>query len=110
MKDEEFDLHRRKLLIEEDEHRIKYSKDQLAMIESRNKVLEGGWGEREQELRDTRLKADKLLEEQREMQQQLRILNENLRRESEVAASKEKENAALASENRSLKELMHDVK
>jgi hypothetical protein len=40
----------------------------------------------------------------------MKILNENLRRESELCMSKEKENITLHGENKTLKELMQEIR
>lgn len=40
----------------------------------------------------------------------MKVLNENLRRETEVCISRDKENITLCNENKTLKELLNDVK
>ena len=40
-KDEDFDLHRRRLLLDEDEHKVHNERDRIARIQTRNNQLEG---------------------------------------------------------------------
>lgn len=106
MKDSDFDLHRRRLVLEEEEQRVKTDKERLAFIENRNKKLETTAKEVEDELRSVKKKYDKVHAEYVEIQQQVKILNENLRRESELCLSRDKENLALNNENKTLKEML----
>jgi len=109
-RDEEFALHTRKLEIEQSEHQIQIDKDRIALMETRNKHLEGASLKTEKELKEVRHELEKVTADYRELQQQIKILNENLRRESEVGLSKEKESQMLFSENKSLKEMLHELK
>ena len=50
------------------------------------------------------------LKESYELKEQLKTLNENLRRETEVCNSRDKENMTISSENKMLKGILDDLK
>lgn len=62
------------------------------------------------ELRELKKSHDHLVRENQELKEQVRLLNENLRRETEVLLSRDKENNTLVHENKILKDLLDDSK
>lgn len=50
------------------------------------------------------------MRENHELSNQVKILNENLRRETEICISRDKENNTLMHENQTLKDLMSEVR
>ena len=94
--------------VEEEENRVKMDKQRLALTENKNINLEKELNEAQTELKEIKRKHDKLFTANAEMKDQLRVLNENLRRETEVLLSRDKENATLSHENKVLKELLDE--
>ena len=108
--DQDFKYHRRKLQIEEDEQKIKLEKDRISIIENRNVKVLKDFAEMEEEVKKLRKENQQLFKDCHEQKEQLRILNENLRRETEVCMSRDKENNTLTHENLLLKQLLEETK
>jgi len=53
---------------------------------------------------------DITVKENIDLKEQVRVLNENLRRETEVLLSRDRENSTLIHENKVLKEMFEEVK
>jgi len=60
MKDSDLDLHRRRLILEEEEHRLQQEKERVAVMEIRNKKLETNMTETEEELKALKKKYEKV--------------------------------------------------
>jgi hypothetical protein len=103
-------MHRRKLLIEEDEQRVKLEKDRIASIESRNIQMNKDLQELDTEAKKLRKENTDLFKEVHDQKEQLRVLNENLRRETELCHSRDQENKVLSNENLLLKQLLEETK
>ena len=80
------------------------------MIDNKNKSLERDLHEAQTELRQLRKEHSHLDKESQQLREQVKILNENLRRETEVCLSRDKENVTLIHENKMLKEMLDEVK
>ena len=65
---------------------------------------------REIEIKEIKGKYEVIFGEHSDMKMQIKILNENLRRESELCMSRDKENITLNGENKTLKELLGEMK
>ena len=79
-------------------------------IETRNVKLLQDFNTLDAEVKKLRTENTELLKQTHEQKEQLRVLNENLRRETEVGVSREKECRALEHESRLLKEMLEEVK
>ena len=53
---------------------------------------------------------DITVKENIDLKEQVRVLNENLRRETEVLLSRDRENSTLIHENKVLKEMFEEIK
>ncbi len=62
------------------------------------------------DLKRITLENNELFKENRDMKEQIRILNENLKRETEILLSRDRENNTLMSENKMLKERLDEYK
>ena len=89
--------------LEEDEQRVKFDKDRLALIQTTNQQLSVELAQLQEESKRLGKENKALAKEGYEMKEQLRVLNENLRRESESGASREKEAIVVKNENMMLK-------
>ena len=101
-KDQDFEIHRRKLALDEDEHQVSLQKDRLAKSETRTAAAEA-------ELTTLRSDFYKVQQENQQMQKeifesrdQLKTLNHNLKNMTDVVNSRERENKTIQDENRSL--------
>ena len=79
-KDQDFEIHRRRLAMDEDEHRITLEKERLLRVETRCQAAE-------KELEDLRVDYKKMMDdnlranrENDDNKEQLRVINENLKR------------------------------
>jgi hypothetical protein len=97
--DQDFDLHRRRLQVEEDEHRVHLERDRIAKIENNNISMSKELTQAREELNKLIHENTNLFKENRDMKDQLRVLNDNLRRETEQLLSRDRENKSLTSEN-----------
>lgn len=108
--DQDFEYHRRKLQIEEDEQKIRLEKERISMIENKNVKLMKEFEVLDNEVKKLRSDNQDMFKTCHEQKEQLRILNENLRRETEVCISRDKENSTLIHENTLLKQLLDETK
>eukprot|EP00347_Sterkiella_histriomuscorum_P022258 403331120 len=108
--DQDFENHRRKLQIEEDEQKIKLEKERMAMIENKNVKLIKDFEALDSEVKKLRTDNQEMFRTTHDQKDQLRILNENLRRETEVGMAKEKQCNTYEHENTMLKQLLEDLK
>ena len=69
MKDQDFDLHRRRLALEEDEQRVKYEKDRIAMIENKNNYMVKELTETQEQLKKITTDFNYLTKENSEMKE-----------------------------------------
>lgn len=81
--DQDFDLHRRRLQVEEEEHRVKLERDRFAKLESGSVQSQKELASAREELARLGTENTALFKENRDMRDQLRVLNDNLRRETE---------------------------
>ena len=109
-KDQDFEIHRRRLTIDSDEHRINLEKERLLRIETRCQAAE-------KELETLRVDYKKITDEHvrvhreaGDAKEQLRILNENLKRQTELSIAHERESRSLTDENKTLRGLMDTFK
>jgi chromosome segregation ATPase len=108
--DKDFELHRRVLHVEEDENRVKMQQDRLSDAEKRNKVILDEIEAQRKELDSLRRDNNKYTKETLEQKEQIRTLNENLKREADVSKNRESEARVYGQENRTLKKLLDDTK
>lgn len=78
--------------IEEDEAKVKYDKQRLALIENKNVTLSKDLEDTTLTLKELQKEHSEITKYSQELKEQVRILNENLRRETEVLLSRDKEN------------------
>lgn len=109
-KDQDFEIHRRRLACDEDEHRITLEKERLMRIETRCQAAE-------KELEELRTDYKKIMDdhvrvnrENGDCKEQLRIINENLKRQTELSVARERESNSLQDENKTLRSLMDSLK
>ena len=101
--DQDFEHHRRRLQLEQDESRVKFERDRIATIENSNQKLTKELNDIKEDMSKMHSENTSLFKENRDMKDQIRILNENLRRETEQLLSRDRENTTLHSENQVLK-------
>lgn len=85
-------------------------KDRLARAETRNGQVEKELDEIKTDYRDTQKIEQRLTKENTEMKDQLRIANENLSKQLEVGTARDRENAAINNEVRTLREMLESFK
>ena len=85
-------------------------KDRLARAENRNGQVEKELDEIKTDYRDTQKIEQRLTKENTEMKDQLRIANENLSKQLEVGTARDRENAAINNEVRTLREMLESFK
>lgn len=108
--DKEFDIHRRTLAVEEDESRVKLANERLRDSENRNSSILKEIETMRSELSELRTLNNKLNRENLDFKEQVRILNENFKRESDIARSRESEARIHGEENRTLKKLLEECR
>lgn len=91
LQDKEFEIHRRTLAVEEDENRIKLGRERLDDSEKRNAVILQEIGDMRKELDDLRKENNKFQKENLDFKEQVRTLNDNLKRETEISKAREAE-------------------
>lgn len=106
--DKDFDIHRRTLAVEEDESRIKLGNERLRDSEKRNATILKEIDEMRAELDQLRQANNKFQKENLDQKDQIRVLNENFKRESEIARARESEARIHGEENRTLKKLLEE--
>ena len=102
------DIHRRVLNVEEDESRVKLAQERLRESEQRNAQILGEISNMRTELDEMRRENNKYQKENLEFKDQVRTLNENLKRESEISRARESEARVHGQENRTLKKLLEE--
>ena len=85
--------------VEEDEQRVKLERDRIALIENNNSTLNKEVTQSRDELKRLLHENTDLFKDNRDMKEQLRVLNDNLRRETELLLSRDRELTSLTSEN-----------
>jgi len=85
-------------------------KDRLALAENKNAQNEKELESTREELRTLRTEHMKFARENADFKEQLRILNENLKRESQLAHSKESENLTLQHESKVLRDMLDQMR
>ena len=108
--DTEWELERRRVKVEEDEQRVKMERERIQRIENSNISMNKDLETLKGDLKRLTLENNDLFKENRDMKEQLRILNENLKRETEILLSRDRENNTLLSENKMLKERLDEYK
>jgi len=96
--------------VEEDEQRVRLQKDRLDDSEKRNAQILKEIDSMRTELDELRRQNNVYQRTDLEQKESLRVLNENLKRENEIAKSRESEARVFGQENRTLKKLLEDGK
>ena len=104
--DQDFEVHRRKLQVEEDEARVRNERDRIAMVQNANKEMMAELQKLKTEVHTLSKDNQELFKENRDMKDQLKTLNENLRRETEQLIARDRENNILREETSQLKKSM----
>ena len=79
-------------------------------LETMNLKVEKDYEEMKFEFGDQKDKFERLKEDNINLSNQVRILNENLRREGEVSISRERECTSYKSENESMKAILKELR
>ena len=77
--------------VEEDENRVKLQQDRLKESEKRNQLIMTEIENQRKELDELRKENNKFQKENLDQKDQIRTLNDNLKRESEISKSREAE-------------------
>lgn len=109
-KDQDFEIHRRRLIVDEDEHKIGLEKERLLRIETRCQAAEKELEELRGESKTLNKDHVRLLRDYQDSKEQLKVLNENLKRQTEVGESRERESRSLIDENKTLRVMLEDLK
>jgi predicted nucleic acid-binding Zn-ribbon protein len=109
-KDQDFDIHRRRLAIDEEEHRIQMEKERLLRIETRCQGAEKELEELRAEYKTVSKDHLRMTREYQDAKDQLRVLNENLKRQTDVGECRERESRSLIDENKTLRTMLEDLK
>lgn len=110
MKDHDFEIHRRRLALDEDEHQVSLSKDRLANAETRLKAADEELTKLRTEFYTLQKQNQLDQKELFESRDQLKTLNHNLKNMTDVVNSRERECKTLKDENRSLLEMHKALK
>ena len=108
--DKDLEIHRRALNVEEDENRVRMQQDRLMESEKRNETVMKEIENMRKELDELRKENNKYQKENLDQKDQVRVLNENLKREAEISRSRESEARVYGQENRTLKKLLEESK
>lgn len=106
--DKDFEIHRRMLSLEEDESRIKLANERVRDSEQRNASILKEIDQMRSELDQLRQQNNKYQKDNLDQKDQIRVLNENFKRESEIARARESEARIHGEENRTLKKLLEE--
>ena len=109
-KDQDFDIHRRRLAVDEEEHRIQMEKERLLRIETRCQGAEKELEEIRKEHKTLNKEHLRISREYHDSKEQLRVLNENLKRQTDLGESRERESKSLIDENKTLRMMLEDLK
>lgn len=101
-KDQDFDIHRRRLVVDEEEHRISLEKERILQADTRLKVAETEVTTLRKENAELIKSNSTSTKENYESKDQLKTLNSNLKNMADAVASRERECSTLTEENRSL--------
>ena len=101
-KDQDFEIHRRRLAVDEDEHRISLEKDRLARSVTRLITAENELTTLRQDYYKIQHESQKATQELIDARDQLKTLNHNLKNMADAISSRERECKTLQDENRSL--------
>ena len=94
--------------LEEDENRIKLGNDRLHESEKRNASILKEIDSMRSELDELRQQNNKYQKGNIDQKDQIRVLNENLKREAEISRARESEARIHGEENRTLKKLLEE--
>ena len=94
-KDQDFDIHRRRLAVDEDEHKVSMDKERLMRIETRCQAAESELETLRKDHKDLSTDHVTMNRDHADQKDQLRTLNENLKRVSEVSTVREREAISL---------------
>ena len=108
--DKDFEVHRRVLAVEEDENRVRMQQERLTESEKRNATILQEIGDLRKELDELRKENNRYQRENLDQKEQIRTLNDNLKRETEISKSREAEARVFGQENRTLKKMLEDGK
>lgn len=86
-KDQEHELHRRKLLLEEDEQSVRYEKDRIARIESRNFDVEKELKEQQEDLKRLKQENHSYHKEILELKDHIKTLESALKHNLDLKAT-----------------------
>jgi chromosome segregation ATPase len=98
------------LAVEEDENRIKLGRERLNDSEKRNAVILQEIGDLRKELDELRKENNRYQKDNLDSKEQIRTLNDNLKRETEISKAREAEARVFGQENRALKKMLEDGK
>ena len=96
--------------MDEDEHRITMEKERLLRIETRCQGAEKELEELRNDYKTLNKEHLRITREYQDSKEQLRVLNENLKRLSELGESRERESRSLMDENKTLRVMLEDLK
>lgn len=103
-------MHRRRLALDEEEHRVTLEKDRLARAETRMATAEKEVTELRQELTRMTREHQTSTTEAFQAKDQLKTLNANLKNTSDALASRERECSAAQEESRALRTTLQTFK
>ena len=88
-KETDFDLHRRRLAVDEDEHRITMEKERLIRSEQRNQTVEKELDEIKTDYKDLNQVEKRISKENIEMKENTKVMNSNLKKQMEINSIRE---------------------
>ena len=94
--------------VEEDEGRVRMATDRLKDSEKRNASILKEIDSMRSEMDEMRQQNNKFTRENVDQKDQIRVLNENLKRETEISRARESEARVHGEENRTLKKLLEE--
>ena len=94
--------------VEEDESRVRMATDRLKDSEKRNASILKEIDSMRTEMDEMRQQNNKFTRENVDQKDQIRVLNENLKRETEISRARESEARVHGEENRTLKKLLEE--
>jgi chromosome segregation ATPase len=89
---------------------VKLQQERLSDAEKRNATIMGEINNLRKDVDELRIENNKYQKENLDQKEQIRTLNDNLKRESEISKSRESESRVFGQENRTLKKLLEDSK
>ena len=94
-KDQDFEIHRRRLAVDEEEHKVQMDKERFMRIETRCQAAEKELETLRAEHKDLSTDNVRMNGDLRDYKEQLKTLNENLKRQTEVSQIREREATSL---------------